>query len=442
MIQRPKGTADWFGQEMAYMTAIEEVVREVSESYRFQEVRTPIFESYDLFSRGVGNGTDIVTKEMYDFKDKGDRHIALRPEGTASVVRAYIENKWFGPEYPHPFKATYIGPMFRYERPQAGRMRQFHQFGAEVFAEKDPRIDAEVIAMACEIFNTLGLGQLKIAINSLGLPEERAAYRNALVAYLEPLEEQLSADSKRRYKDNPLRVLDSKDKGDQELTQDAPKLSEYLSKDSKHYFEEVLRHLDLLKIAYVVDERLVRGLDYYQDTVFEIMTESEKFGANTTICAGGRYDGLVSSLGGPETAGVGFACGMERLALLMQLEEANDSLRENELDVYVVTIGEDASDYGFKLVNDLRSMGYVVDQDYRGRAVKKQFKQAQKDQAKLVVTIGENEIAESTISIKALKTGKEASLPIEDVEEDFDGIFNRLTIDSSVIDAYFNESKD
>lgn len=439
MIQRPKGTADWFGQEMAYMTAIEEVVRDVAESYRFHEVRTPIFEAYDLFSRGVGNGTDIVTKEMYDFKDKGDRHIALRPEGTASVVRAYIENKWYGPEHPHPFKAVYLGPMFRYERPQAGRMRQFHQFGAEVFGEKDPKIDAEVIALACDIFKELGIKQLTIAINSLGLPEERAAYRDALVAYLEPLEEQLSADSKRRYKDNPLRVLDSKDQGDQELIQDAPRLSDFLSETSRHYFKEVLRYLDLLEITYVVDDRLVRGLDYYQDTVFEIMTESEKFGANTTICAGGRYDGLVESLGGPATPGMGFACGMERLSLLMQLEEANDALPIDGLDVYVVTIGDQANDYGFKLTQSLRRMGYTVDRDYRGRAVKKQFKQAQKDQAELVVTIGDEELEKGVLSLKSLKSGKEAELAIAEVESDFERLFNRLTLDSSVIDAYFNQ---
>ncbi len=436
MIKRPKGTQDLSGRQLSRIQKVEETIRIIMNDYRFNEVRTPVFESYDLFSRGVGNGTDVVSKEMYDFNDKGDRHLALRPEGTASVVRAYIENKWFGPEFPNPFKAYYIGPMFRYERPQAGRMRQFHQLGCEVFGAVDPSVDVEVISLAMDLFSELGLKQLKLLINSLGQPADRQAYREALINYLKPFEAELSSDSQRRYLENPLRVLDSKDTKDQEIVKNAPKMIDFLSEGSRKHFDRVIELLELFEVPFEIDHQLVRGLDYYQDTVFEIVTNSKEFGANTTICGGGRYDGLVESLGGPSTPGIGFAAGMERLMMLLDIE-AVDLNEVEPLDVYIASLGEEAEETVLKLMNQLRHLGYSVDRDYLGRKLRTQFKQAERQQAQVVVTIGSEEVEKQEAVFKGQKTKKELSIHLDDLDESFDALFNQLTLDSSVIDEYF-----
>jgi histidyl-tRNA synthetase len=320
-IQRPKGTADLLPSNSLKWQYIEETAKIILGDYQFNEIRTPIFESYDLFSRGVGETSDIVSKEMYDFHDKGKRHMSLRPEGTAPVVRAYVENKLFGPEYAKPYKVYYMGPMFRYERPQGGRMRQFHQLGVEVFGSMNPAIDVETMALAMDLFNELGLKHFSLVINSLGDIESRKAYREALIAYLEPHFDQLSEESQVRLHKNPLRVLDSKNKNDEEIVKDAPSILDYLNEESKNHFEAVKEMLDVLAIPYQIDSNMVRGLDYYTHTIFEIMSDAPGFGAITTICAGGRYDGLVEEIGGPATPGFGFALGLERLLLTLEAEE-------------------------------------------------------------------------------------------------------------------------
>lgn len=321
MIQRPKGTSDIYLDDMKIWQYVEETARIVMHDYRYTEMRTPLFESFDLFSRSVGDTSDIVSKEMYDFEDKGGRRIALKPEGTAPIVRSYVENKLFGPEYPKPLKVYYLSPMFRYERPQGGRSRQFHQLGIEVLGSNNPAVDVEGMALAWDLLNEIGIKDVRLVINSLGKKEERATYRQALISYLEPFFEELSSDSQKRLHQNPLRVLDSKDKRDKELVKDAPSILDFLSEDSKTHFETVQAMLTALNIPFEINANMVRGLDYYQDTIFEIMTTSKVFGAETTICGGGRYNGLVEEIGGPADPGFGFGLGLERLILMIKQQE-------------------------------------------------------------------------------------------------------------------------
>lgn len=297
--QRPKGTADLLPEQTAQWQYVENLARVLFGDYNFKEVRTPLFENFEVFSRSAGDTSDVVTKEMYDFHDKGDRHVALRPEGTAGIVRAFVENKLYGPEFDKPYKAFYIGPMFRYERPQAGRFRQFHQIGAEAFGSSSPALDVEIIAMLINFFQTLGLDNLKVAINSLGDKATRDAYRQALIDYLKPHFDELSADSQARLEKNPLRVLDSKDPRDQVFVADAPVILDYLSDDAKAHWEKVQALLTALDIPFEVDPTMVRGLDYYNDTIFEIMTVDDTLKGAATIAGGGRYSGLVSEFGGP-----------------------------------------------------------------------------------------------------------------------------------------------
>ena len=303
-LQKPKGTQDILPVDSAKWQYVENVARETFKKYNYGEIRTPMFEHYEVISRSVGDTTDIVTKEMYDFHDKGDRHITLRPEGTAPVVRSYVENKLFAPEVQKPVKVYYIGSMFRYERPQAGRLREFHQLGVECFGSKNPATDVETIAMAYQLFNTLGIKDVTLHLNSLGNTESRLAYRQALIDYLTPMRESLSKDSQRRLDENPLRVLDSKEKEDKVAVENAPSILDYLDEESQAHFDEVRTMLDSLNIPYVIDTNMVRGLDYYNHTIFEFITTVDK--SELTICAGGRYDSLVEYFGGPETAGFGF----------------------------------------------------------------------------------------------------------------------------------------
>lgn len=356
---------------------------------------------------------------MYDFFDKGDRHITLRPEGTAGVVRAYVENKLYGPEIQKPFKTFYMGPMFRYERPQAGRLREFHQIGVEAFGVDNPALDVEVMSMAVELLHSFGLKNLKLAINTLGDIESRTNYRNALVEYLEPFETQLSDDSKERLHKNPLRVLDSKDQNDQKIVADAPDILDYLTPDAQQHFDKVKMLLDTLGISYEIDSNMVRGLDYYNHTIFEIMSNSKAFGGKwTTVCAGGRYNGLVEQLGGPETPGIGFGLGVERLLLVLDAEGINLK-PDNGLDVYIVGIGEETLSGTMKLVHAIRKAGFSAERDYLDRKPKGQFKAASRLGAKYTLTVGEEELTTGKANLKEMTSGQEIAVSLSDIQTNF-----------------------
>ena len=425
-LQRPKGTVDILPGESEKWQFVEATMRRVFATYRFSGIRTPLFEHYEVISRSVGDTTDIVTKEMYDFYDKGDRHVTLRPEGTAPVVRSYVENKKFAPEVQKPFKVYYTGSMFRYERPQAGRLREFHQIGVENFGSKNPATDVETIAMAKAFFDQVGVKNIKLVINSLGDAETRERYREALIAYLEQHLEKLSDDSKRRLHENPLRVLDSKDKQDITIVKDAPSILDFLSDASQQHLTDVKTMLETLNIAYTVDQNMVRGLDYYNDTIFEFMTEIK--GKELTICGGGRYDSLVSYFGGPDTPGFGFGIGVDRLLLV--LEEQGVSLPVAQpLDVYVVVLGASANVAALKLVQSLREQGYTVERDVLNRKIKQQFKSAEEFGAKTIITLGESEVETGDIVVKNNATRAEVKTTLSDIQSQFDAVFTEVTTD-------------
>ncbi|MDT2795383.1 histidine--tRNA ligase [Enterococcus thailandicus] len=424
--QRPKGTNDILPGESEKWQFIEETARLLFRDYQYNEMRTPIFEHYEVISRSVGDTTDIVSKEMYDFYDKGDRHVTLRPEGTAPIVRSFVEHKLFGPEFAKPYKTFYMGPMFRYERPQKGRLRQFHQIGVEAFGSDNPATDVESMAMALDFFKQLGITQIRLVINSLGDQETRQAYRQALIDYLEPVENELSEDSKRRLHQNPLRVLDSKDKRDRKFVVDAPSILDYLSESAKKHFETVTTMLDALEIPYEIDSNMVRGLDYYTHAIFEIMSDAPKMGAQATICAGGRYDRLVEELGGPETPAFGFAMGIERILLTMEAEEVVIPAL-NELDAYVVGIGEATNLEALKVVQAIRNFGFSADRDVMNRKAKAQFKTADKTNAKLVLVLGEDELSNQTINVKSMADRKEKSFSLQEIYQRFDEVYDEMT---------------
>ncbi|KRK80460.1 histidine--tRNA ligase [Companilactobacillus nodensis] len=414
--QKPKGTADILPGESEKWQYVESVAQNVFSRYRFSEIRTPIFESYEVFERSSGDTSDIVSKEMYDFKDKGDRHIALRPEGTAGVVRAYVENKLYGPEYQRPYKVWYKGPMFRYERPQSGRQRQFHQIGLEAFGSDSPELDVEIISVGLNFLNELGVHNLKVAINTLGDPESRENYHKALVDYFTPFKDQLSDDSKVRLEKNPLRILDSKDENDKKFVADAPSILDYLNDASRERFEYLKSLLDDLDINYVVDPTMVRGLDYYNHTIFEFMVTDPAFNnKEITVLAGGRYNGLVEELGGKPEPGIGFGLGMERLMLLLKDEDIHV---ENNLDVYLVTIGDAAERASVKILSNLRRAGFSADKDYLQRKTKAQFKTADRLDAKYTVTIGDAELENDTANVKNMATGEQVSVSLENLAEE------------------------
>ncbi|UJF14718.1 histidine--tRNA ligase [Jeotgalibaca sp. MA1X17-3] len=438
MIQRPKGTSDTFLQEMETWQYIEETARILMNDYQFSEIRTPMFESYDLFSRSVGDTSDIVSKEMYDFFDKGKRHIALKPEGTAPIVRAYVENKLYGPEYPKPLKVYYLSPMFRYERPQGGRSRQFHQLGIEVLGSSNPAVDVEAMALAMDLLKEIGIQDIKLVMNCLGKKEDRLQFREALISYLEPFYEELSEDSKTRLHVNPLRVLDSKNKRDKEIVANAPSILDYLSEESKEHFDTVKMMLNELGISFEIDSKMVRGLDYYQDTIFEIVTNSPAFGAETTICGGGRYDGMVEEFGGPQTPGFGFGLGLERLVLLMNKQNV-EIPKLNELDVFVVGLGKETNLETLKLVQAIRGAGFSADRDYMDRKAKTQFRNASRLEAKIVLTVGEEELEKKVVKLKVMKTGKEIEVSFSDIQNDFEKIFNKETADMTAYNEFFGK---
>lgn len=422
-LQKPKGTQDILPQESAKWQYVEGFARETFKKYNYAEIRTPIFEHYEVISRSVGDTTDIVTKEMYDFYDKGDRHITLRPEGTAPVVRSYVENKLFAPEVQKPSKVYYIGPMFRYERPQAGRLRQFHQIGVECFGSSNPATDVETIAMADQFFKEIGIENVVLHLNTLGSTASRTAYRQALIDYLLPMKDQLSKDSQRRLEENPLRVLDSKEKEDKQEVENAPSILDYLDEESQAHFDAVRAMLDGLGIDYVIDTNMVRGLDYYNHTIFEFVTEVD--GNELTVCAGGRYDGLVEYFGGPATPGFGFGMGLERLLLILDKQGVELPV-EASLDVYVAVLGSEAEVASLELVQALRRQGFIAERDYLGRKLKAQFKSADVFGAKTIIALGGSEVESGQITVKNNQTRQEVTTSIEEVKNDFQTILNQL----------------
>ena len=422
-LQKPKGTQDILPQESAKWQYVEDFARKTFRKYNYGEIRTPIFEHYEVISRSVGDTTDIVTKEMYDFYDKGDRHITLRPEGTAPVVRSYVENKLFAPEVQKPVKVYYMGSMFRYERPQAGRLREFHQIGAECLGSSNPATDVEMIAMAAQFFKDIGITNVSLELNSLGNPESRAAYRQALIDYLTPLKPSLSADSQRRLEENPLRVLDSKEPEDKAAVEGAPSILDYLDEESSTYFAAVRSMLETLQIPYVINTNMVRGLDYYNHTIFEFTTEVA--GSQLTICAGGRYDGLVAYFGGPETPGVGFGMGLERLLLVLDKQGVELPI-ETALDVYVAVLGTGANGRALELVQALRAQGFAAERDYLDRKLKAQFKSADIFKAKTLITLGESEVESGQVTVKNNYNREEITVSLDQIQENYQLIFEKL----------------
>jgi len=410
MIQKPNGTYDLLPEDTTKWQALEKTIRNVSKIYNYKEIRTPIFEKTELFHRGVGESTDIVSKETYDFIDRGNRSNTLRPEGTAPVVRSYIENKIYADKFPVT-KLYYMGSMFRYERPQKGRYRQFAQFGAEAFGSTSPLLDAEIISYAVSVLKALKIKDVKVHLNSIGDAESKEAYKLALVDYLKDDLDSLCHDCNTRFKTNPMRILDCKIDSKSDFLQNAPKPLEYLNEASKNHFADVIKFLDAMDIAYVIDESLVRGLDYYTHTVFEVKANLETLGAQNTICGGGRYNTLVSSLGGPDIPGVGFAFGLERL--MFALDSINFKGDPSYLHLYLMVLGEKQKEDGIAILNRCRLGGLFSDIDYMDKNMKGQFKLAGNFNARFVAIYGEAEKADGTINIKDQDNGTEVTIPKE-----------------------------
>ena len=408
MISVLKGMKDRYSDDVRKYDFIVDTAKKVFSKYGFERIITPILEETELFRRSVGDETDVVSKEMYEFKDKGNRSVSMRPEGTAGVVRAYLEAglhksdpivKWF-----------YNGPMYRYEAPQKGRYREFHQVGAEIFGIRSPYLDAEIIRMGCEFLEKLGITGLTVEINSLGNIESRKKYIEDLKAFMAERLDKLSEDSKKRYEKNPLRALDSKDKGDQEQFKDAPKLYDYLDEESKKYFEDTKKYLELLNIKYVENSKLVRGLDYYSDTVFEI--KSDKLGAQATVLAGGRYDRLLEILDNVKIPAIGFAAGMERIAMLMD----ENLIGNKENGVYIVYF-DDTKEYFIKTLEELRKNDIKASFDYNPKSFGAQMKKANKINAEYVLILGEGEQKENVVTLKKFSTGEQEKYSLDKVIE-------------------------
>ena len=415
MINIPKGTKDVLPQDSYKWQYVEGVAREVASLFNIKEIRTPVFEHTELFQRGVGDTTDIVTKEMYTFKDKGDRSITLKPEGTAGVARSFLENGMGNGVL--PAKMYYIIPAFRYERPQAGRLREFHQFCVEVYGSASGQTDAEVILTAATLLKKLGL-QIKLYINSIGCPTCRAAYNKALKDFFAPHLDELCGDCKTRFEKNPLRLLDCKEENCKKINADAPKILDYLCEDCGAHFEEVKECLTLSGVEYEINPRIVRGLDYYTRTVFEFVSTS--IGAQGTVCGGGRYDGLIEQLGGKPTPGVGYAAGIERL--LMVMEQTGVEIPAAPVPtVYIAGMDADCRKKAFALAAALRENGVNAEIDLMERSVKAQFKYADKIGAKYVVVIGGNELAEGKANVKCMANGESEAVAFDDMVAYFQG---------------------
>lgn len=420
-IRIPRGTQDILPGEVEKWQLIEEKARELCEKFQYREIRTPIFEHTELFLRSVGDTTDIVQKEMYTFEDRGGRSLTLRPEGTASAVRSFVEHKMYG-DASQPVKLYYMGPMFRYERPQAGRFRQFVQFGVEAIGSADPAIDAEVIALAMSLYRSMGLQKLKLIVNSLGDKESRSAHREALVNHFKPRIGEFCQDCQNRLEKNPMRILDCKQDREHELMKSAPSIIDYLNDDSKTYFEKVQKYLKNLDIDFIVDPNLVRGLDYYNHTAFEIMSDSDGFGAITTLCGGGRYNGLTEEIGGPEAPGIGFALSIERFIAALEAEKVDLPLNK-DIDCYLVSLGEEAKDYTVGLLQKLRMAGYSAERDYLDRKIKAQFKAADRSNAKFVAVLGEDELKANKINVKSMESGEQTELSLDSFIEKFTELY-------------------
>lgn len=409
--QKPKGTQDFLPGVVEKWQYIEDKAREVCRRFNYKQIRTPIFEQTELYQRGVGETTDIVEKEMYTFQDKGKRSMTLRPEGTAGVVRAYGENKLYGE--PDISKLYYIGPMFRYEQPQAGRYRQFHQFGVEAFGSTDPGLDAEVIALGFQFYQELGLTGVRVEVNSVGTPEVRAHYRARLQEFLAPIKDTLCKDCQARYDRNPLRILDCKI--DQGRFEGAPSILDSLDEACRKHFESVQKHLAAMNIPYVINPRLVRGLDYYTHTAFEY--KAEGIGAIDTIGGGGRYDGLVAEVGGQDQPGVGLGLGLERILLVLEAQGVNIPA-PSPLNVYLIGLGEQAESKLTALLNELRQSGLTAEKDYQSRKIKAQMKSADRMKAQYVAILGDDELARGEIMLKNLSNGEQEAVRLDTFVED------------------------
>lgn len=412
MIIAPRGTHDVLPSESYKWHTIEEKIKEISLEFGYKEIRTPMFESTELFERGVGDTTDVVQKEMYTFLDKGGRSITLRPEGTSPIVRSFVENSLYAG--PQPTKLYYLYPCFRYEKPQAGRLREFHQFGVEVMGADSPAIDAEVISLAMEVFRRHNITGIELNINSIGCPKCRSAYNEKLKEFFKPHLSELCETCRQRYEKNPLRILDCKVKSCKEIYNNAPVLLDNICDECKDHFELLKKYLDTMKIPYDVDATIVRGLDYYTKTVFEIISKNK--GSEGTVCGGGRYNGLISEVGGPEMTGVGFAMGLERLILVLESLSLIEKTEECP-DIFIANIGNDADIFVQKLVYDLRRDGICAERDYLERSVKAQMKYANKLGARFSTVIGDDDIANGTVSVKNMQTGETTSLKLTELND-------------------------
>ncbi|MES2272867.1 MAG: histidine--tRNA ligase [Chlamydiota bacterium] len=422
--QIPKGTFDIlpYGTDESWRLSdlwqsVEEEIRKTSADYNYREIRTPIYERSELFNRGVGESSDIVMKEMFTFDDKGGRSISLRPEGTSSVMRSFIENHLanLGPVH----KFFYTGPMFRYERPQSGRYRQHHQFGVEAIGNAGPEQDAEVIDLLCQFYTRLGLKNLKVHVNSVGDPESRAEYRNALLGYLGPHLGELSADSQIRFEKNPLRILDSKDPNDRKILEGAPSILNHLTPDARHHFQELCRLLDLIHIPYVINDKIVRGLDYYNKTVFEVLTED--LGAQNTIGAGGRFDGLISSFGGPDLPAVGFATGLERVIQVMIAQKVSP-LKTSRPLIYFIPMGEEARAKCLSLATLCRHHQIRADVELNSKKVQTGLQNALRLESTYCAIVGSDELEKGLVQLKTLETRQVREVRFEDLLSTLKGL--------------------
>ena len=408
----PRGTKDILPDTVGDWNYVEGEIRELCRRFGYSEIRTPIFEHTELFQRGIGEGTDVVDKEMYTFTDRGERSITLRPENTASAVRAYLQNKLYAQS--NLVKLFYIGSMFRYDRPQAGRMREFHQFGVEALGEANPAVDAEVILLAMNLLEGLGLKDLELSINSVGCPKCRSKYRTMLQDFFRDKLDDLCEDCRSRFERSPLRILDCKKDSDKPYMADAPKITDCLCEECADHFAKLKELLSSAGISFNHDPRLVRGLDYYTKTAFEI--KYPPLGAQSAVAGGGRYDGLIEEMGGNPTPAVGFAPGLERL--LLALESQNLLPKKNRsVDAYVVALGEAAQAEGFKLLNSLRQQGLSAAMDFAGRSMKAQMKQANKLGARYSVILGEDEIAEGVVMLRSMEDSSQDKVPMDQVAE-------------------------
>lgn len=408
MITKQKGMYDIYGDTAKKWIYLEDAIRSIFEKYNYDYMRTPLLEASELFHRAVGETTDIVSKETYDFVDKGGREVTLRPEGTAGIVRSYIENKMYGDAI-QPTKLYYMGTMYRYERPQSGRLRELTQYGCEVLGTNDPAIDAEIISIPVNLFKLLGLKKVKVNINTIGDIESRNNYTSALKEYFKNSIDTLCDDCKIRYEKNPLRILDCKVDSDNELFKNAPKITDYLTDESKQRYETVKKYLDLMQIEYVEDPNLVRGLDYYNHTVFEVVADLKELGPGSVLCGGGRYNNMVSDLGGQDSAAMGFAGGLDRLLLVLDTEDIKINTEEG-IDVFIMYVSDSEKDYGLCLNQSLRLNGFKTDMEYTSRNLKGQFKQADRLKARFLIILNDEDIKEGNIKIKDNLTKEEKTI--------------------------------